>query len=55
MPKDFDECARNPKSRIRTISGPSKEHGLKADEYVKYCFVNGKSFRGHVEKKKEKK
>lgn len=52
MPKEFDVCVRN-KGRVRTVSGPSKHHGLGPDEYVQYCFLEGESFRGDI-KKKEK-
>lgn len=52
MPKAFNECVKKG-GKVRTKRGPSKEHGLKAGEYVKYCFIDGKSYRGHVSKKKK--
>ncbi len=53
MPKGFDKCQRNG-GRIRTVSGPAKAHGLSKGEYVRYCYLNGESYRGHVKKKKGK-
>lgn len=54
MPASFDKCVKNG-GKVRTISGPNKEHGLKTGEYVHYCTLNGKSYRGYVKKKKSKK
>lgn len=51
MPKAFESCARRG-GRITTVSGPNKDHGLKAGEYVHYCFIDRKSYRGEVKKKK---
>ncbi len=48
MPKAFEECRKKKDSKIRTVSGPSKEHNLKKNEYVHYCVVNGESHRGEV-------
>lgn len=53
MPKLFTDCVSNG-GRVRTVSGPSKEHGLKQGEYVKFCYLNGKSYRGHVKKKNKR-
>ena len=53
MPKDFNTCVSE-NGRVRTVSGPSKKHGLAKGEYVKYCFKDGKSYRGHTEKKEGK-
>lgn len=53
MPADFEKCVSDG-GRVRTVSGPDKEHGLGKGEYVKYCYKNGKSFRGEVHKKKKK-
>jgi hypothetical protein len=50
MPEAFEKCRRNG-GRIRTVSGPNKNHGLGAGEYVHYCYLNGESFRGEVRKK----
>ena len=47
MPADFDRCVAGG-GRVRTVSGPSKEHGLKAGQYVKYCTLKGKSYRGYT-------
>jgi len=52
MPEGFDRCANNG-GKVRRVSGPNKEHGLKDDEYVDYCYQDGKSHRGHVKKKSE--
>jgi len=53
MPEAFEKCERNG-GRIRTVSGPAKDHGLGRNEYVRYCFLAGESYRGEVKKKKEK-
>lgn len=52
MPKAFERCVANG-GRVRTVSGPNKEHGLSADEHVKYCTLNGETHRGEVKKKKQ--
>jgi hypothetical protein len=52
MPADFDRCVRQG-GKVRTVSGPDKEHGLAEGEYVRYCFSGGKSYRGEVRKKKK--
>ena len=52
MPAAFEKCVRAG-GRVRTISGPSKEHGLVRGQFVRFCFVNGKSFRGEVRHKKK--
>lgn len=54
MPKQFDDCV-DKGGKVRRVSGPSKKHGLKADEYVNFCVLNGKTYRGHVKKKGGKK
>lgn len=38
---------------MRTVSGPSKEHGLGKNQYVRYCILKGKTYRGHVKSKKD--
>ena len=53
MPAGFDYC-RSHGGRVRTVSGPSKKHGLGPGEYVYFCYLKGKSFRGHVKKKGKK-
>jgi len=50
MPADYDKCVANG-GRVRTVSGPAKDHGLSRGEYVTYCYTNGESFRGEVHKK----
>ena len=52
MPKAFEDCVAAG-GRVVTVSGPSKEHGLSVDEYVKYCYRGGKSYRGHVHTKQK--
>lgn len=51
MPKAFEDCVKNG-GKVWTVSGPSKKHGLKKDEYVRYCTINGKTYRGEVKKSK---
>jgi len=53
MPEAFNNCVNN-NGKVRTVSGPSKEHGLKAGQYVKFCTLGGKTYRGHVHTKKGK-
>jgi len=50
MPKKFDDCVKNG-GKVRTVSGPSKEHGLKKNEYVRFCTINDKTYRGYVKMK----
>ena len=52
MPAEFDRCVRNG-GKVRTASGPSKEHGLEKGEYVRYCIDSSGSHRGHVKKKQK--
>lgn len=47
MPAVFDRCAKNKKGRVRTISLPD-------GKYLHVCYLNGKSYRGEVKKKKKK-
>jgi len=54
MPADFDKCVSDG-GRVRRVSGPDKDHGLKEGEYVNYCFLKGKSYRGEVKKAEKKK
>ena len=56
MPKDFDKCV-DEGGRVRRVSGPDKDHGLKEGEYVTYCYPKsgGPGIRGEVKKKKEEK
>jgi len=56
MPADFEKCVKSKGSKIRTISGPSKEHNLDENQYVHYCIdSSGKSYRGEVKVNKGKK
>jgi len=48
-PAGFKKCV-DKGGRVRTVSG-EKEHGLDSDEHVKYCFIDGNSYRGEVHKK----
>jgi hypothetical protein len=52
MPAAFMACTQAG-GKVRRVSGPSKEHHLKANEYVDYCTLEGKSYRGHVHTKKK--
>lgn len=54
MPKGFENCVKRG-GRVKRVSGPDKDHGLKKDEYVNYCYIDGKSYRGEVKKKKSTK
>lgn len=51
MPADFDRCVKN-NGRMSTVSGPNKEHGLKAGQYVRYCYDSSGAHRGHVKTRK---
>lgn len=52
MPKAFEDCVAAG-GRVRRVSGPSEEHGLDENQYVNYCFRDGKSSRGEVHTKSE--
>jgi hypothetical protein len=58
MPRAFDKCQQDG-GKIRTISGSSeanrKRFGLSKSQYIKVCFLNGKSFLGEKHYKKVKK
>lgn len=45
MPAGFDNCVRNG-GRVRTMK-------MSGDRFVHVCFLNGKSYRGYVKKKKK--
>jgi len=47
MPAAFENCVRKG-GRVRTKK-------LKGGKYMKICFLGGKSYPGHVERKKSKK
>jgi hypothetical protein len=52
MPAGFEKCVSDG-GRVRTISGPNKERGLKANEYIRICFLSGKSYAGEVKTKQK--
>jgi len=47
MPAGFESCVASG-GRVQRVSGPNKAHGLKRGEYVNYCFLRGKAYRGEV-------
>jgi len=47
MPKKFEECIRRG-GRVRTKK-------LSGGKYLHICYLNGKSYRGEIKKKKNKK
>lgn len=47
MPAAFDKAVRAG-GKVRTISGPNKQFGLKAGEYMHVVFHGGKMERGEV-------
>lgn len=58
MSRKFNSCVKNG-GRVRRVSGPDKDHGLKAGEYVNYCYPagttpgKGNGVRGEVHKAKK--
>ena len=40
MPEAFDKCVQGG-GRVRTISGPNKQMGLRAGQYRRICFPRG--------------
>lgn len=50
MSKEFENCIKNG-GRVRTVVGANKDYGLEENEYVKLCFLGGKSYRGETMKK----
>lgn len=52
MPKEFERCVRLG-GKVRTISGANKMFGLKKDEYMHICILDGKVYRGEKKKKKK--
>jgi hypothetical protein len=54
MPEPYLSCIVRG-GDVYTVSGPNKKHGLRKGEYVKYCVLDGNSYRGHVKKKKKTK
>lgn len=51
MPADFEKCVQEG-GKVRTVSGPDHEHGLKRGQYVHYCIKDSTSYRGEVKTKK---
>jgi hypothetical protein len=52
MPKEFNECVEKG-GRVRTLSGPDEEHGLKENQYMHICYLGKESFAGEVKTKKK--
>jgi hypothetical protein len=51
MPAEFDAC-RKAGGKIRTVSGPSQQWGLSANEYLHICVRrNGSVVRGEKKTK----
>ncbi|GAG25919.1 unnamed protein product [marine sediment metagenome] len=46
MPKAFDSCVKR-KGKVRTKK-------LKNGKYLKICFIDGKSYAGHIHNPKSK-
>lgn len=53
MPAAFENCVKNG-GRVRTVTGPSKQFGLKEGQYRHVCFKNGRMQLGHVKTKGSK-
>ena len=53
MPEAFEACQKA-RGRIRTISGPSKQFGLKAGQYMHVCFQGKKMAKGEVKTEEKK-
>ena len=54
MPASFDKCKASG-GRVRTISGPNKDYGLKAGEYLHVCAIGNEVHRGYVKNKQSRK
>ena len=50
MPEDFIKCQKGG-GRMRTVTGPSKQHDLKKGEYRAVCFDKDGMHQGEVKKK----
>ncbi len=50
MPAAFDKAVKAG-GKVRTITGPNKQFGLKAGEYMHVVFHGGKMERGEVKHK----
>ena len=44
MPKGFDNCVKRG-GRVKTLT-------LKGNKYMRVCWLNGKSYSGHIKTKK---
>jgi|TARA_R100000501_G_C2623350_1_gene116490 hypothetical protein len=54
MPEAFEKCIRNG-GKVRTVSGPSKQHHLSKGQYKHICFIDGEMHSGEVKHKKQEK
>ncbi|MCX7589703.1 MAG: hypothetical protein N2Z85_02065 [Patescibacteria group bacterium] len=54
MPKPFEDCVKKG-GKVRTITSENRKFGLKKDEYMRVCFLNGKMYRGEIRKHGESK
>lgn len=52
MPLAFENCRRNG-GKLRTVSGPNKQFGLKEGQYIHICILDNKVFRGEVKTKQK--
>jgi hypothetical protein len=52
MSAEFDKCVKNG-GKVRTISGPDKQFGVKEGQYLHVCFLNGEMYRGEVKQKQD--
>lgn len=50
MPAKFLKCIKDG-GRVWTVTGPSKRHGLKRNQYRKYCAKDGKIYPGEIKTK----
>ncbi len=53
MPADFMKCEKNG-GRVRTMSGPNKQYGLKKEEYLHVCFDKEGMHKGEIKTKEKK-
>jgi len=53
MPKAFEDCVSSG-GKVRTVSGPNKQFGLKSGQYRHICIKGGKVHLGHLKTKKGK-
>lgn len=50
MPEGFTNCVKNG-GRVRTVTGPNKQIGLKKGQYCHVCFDKKGAHRGHTKTK----